>query len=98
MADMVIQFNATAGSVTSTGPTLDATQEQRYLDWAWEAYPQYEADGETLKPKTDATIADSIRDHHRALWRGIVAQVKRKDELDAAQAAKDGISDMPDIY
>ena len=97
MANMVIQFNATAGTVTSNGPELTAGEEQRYLDWVWEAYPQYEADGVTLKAKTNANVANAIRDHHRGLWRGIVAQVVRRDEIVAEAAAKAGVSGLPDI-
>lgn len=95
MANYAIQFVATAGTVSSTGPTLDASQEQKFLDWVWDAYPQYEADGETPKAKTNANIADSIRDMHAAIWRGIVNNVKRHDEIAAAQAAKDGVTELP---
>lgn len=97
MANMVLTFTATAGTVTSNGPALSAGEEQAYLDFVWDAYPQYEVDGETLKTKNNANLADAVRDHHRALWRGIKAQIKRSREITASEAAVAGVPDLPDI-
>ena len=94
MANMTISFIATAGTVASTGPTLDAAQETRYSDWVWKTFPQLNPDG-TTKPKNNPNIAQAIRDHHAQLWRGIVEAVKQDERITAYEAALATVVELP---
>ena len=94
MANMTISFIATAGTVNSAGPTLDASQESRYIDWVWKAFPQLNANG-TTKPKNNANIADAIRDHHVQIWRDIVGAVKQSERVIAYESALATVVELP---
>jgi len=94
MANMTISFIATAGTVASTGPTLNASQETRYSDWAWKTFPQLNPDGST-KPKNNSNIALAIKDHHAQLWQGIVDAVKQDERITAYEAALATVVELP---
>ena len=94
MADFIQTLITTAGTVTTTKTLSDANM-LRFTDWAWVAYPQFEPDGETPKPKNNANVALSVADYHEGIWKGTKANVLRQERLDAAKAASDAVLDLP---
>ena len=96
MAEFTQELVTTAGTVTTTRDLSNANM-LRFTDWVWVAYPQYEVDEVTLKPKTNANLADSVRDYHEAIWQGTKANVLRQERLDAAKTASDGVPDLPAV-
>jgi hypothetical protein len=97
MAKLFFGAEAVTGTVTQDGPTLSDPNMDRFLDWVWYAYPQFQPDGVTPKPKTNANVADAIRDWGLGLWRGTKANVLRWERDEAAQAARDAIGDLEGI-
>lgn len=82
-----------AGTVTLTTPELGAAKMARLTDWIWDAYPQYEEDGVTLKPKNNPNVADAIRDWMRGNWQGTKNNVVRAEKAVAASTASDAVVD-----
>ena len=96
MADYIQTVVTTAGTVTTTTSVND-TNMTRFTDWAFAVYPQFEADGTTLKPKNNANVADAVRDHHESTWRGVKDNVIRHERHDVAKTAIDGVPPIDDI-
>lgn len=94
MANLFFGAVTSSGTVQKDGPTISDADMTRFTDWVWGAYPQFEPDGTTLKPKTDANIAQSVKDWGDALWRGTKANVLRHERLEAARTASDAIDDL----
>lgn len=94
MANFTWTVVTSNGTISQDGPTISDTNMQRFLDFVWEVYPQYEADGETRKAKTNANLAASVRDWMTAQWNGTKAAVLQFEKAEAAKAAREGISDL----
>ena len=87
------------GTVTQDGPTISDAQMDRFLDWVWYAYPQFDLDvedGETPipLPRNNANTAKAVRDWADAQWRGTKANVLRHERNEVAEAARDAILDI----
>jgi len=94
MADIKWTVTTSAGVVENSSPTLSDANMTRFIDWAWYAYPQFQADGTTPKPRNLANEAAAVREWMEAQWQGTKANVIRWEENEAAQAARDAIADL----
>ena len=94
MAEFTQILVTSVGTATTT-KTLNDANMARFTDWAWGAYPQFEPDGTTLKPKNNANVAAAVADYHEGIWQGTKANVLRQERQDAAKAASDAVPDLP---
>lgn len=95
MAQLSWSIQTSAGTTTFNGPTISDANMDRFLDWVWDAYPQYvdpDATPKVLKTKNNANLAAAYRDWAQGQWRGLVDQVKRFEDEPAAKSAKDKIT------
>ncbi len=93
MAKIVFTVETSSGTVNFSGPIISDAKMIRFTDWCWYAFPQLNPDG-SPKPKTNATVANAVKDWARGLWKGTVANVRRHESDKAEQAARDGVSDI----
>ena len=94
MANLTWTVVTAAGTITQDSPTLTDPNMTRFTDWAWVHYPQYEADGVTLKTKNNTNLAAAVRDWMTSQWNGTKANVLRYEQVAAAQAASDAVTDI----
>ena len=94
MAEFIQSIVSTVGTVTTTKTINDANM-LRFTNWVWSAYPQFEADGKTLKAKTNGNVGDAIADYHEKIWQGTKANVLRYERELAAKTAADEVPDLP---
>ncbi len=79
-----------AGTVTQDF-VLSTPDMIRFTDWAWVTYPQYEPDGVTLKPKSNANVGDAVKDWMTGLANGTAANVENHERNAVAQIARAGV-------
>ena len=87
MVNFTLSYIADAGTVTQDSKIYSEANGQRFLDWIWVAYPQYEADGVTLKPRTQANEVQAFRDFADGFYAGTKANVLREEDRVLKEAA-----------
>ena len=92
MADYTQILTTSAGTVTTVKNLSDAGMT-RFTNWAWDAYPQLDADG-TRKPKTNGNVADAVSASQESTWMGLKTNVIHQEQKDAAKAAVDGVPEL----
>jgi hypothetical protein len=93
MVDLTLTLVATGGTIDHT-KTGSAQTEQRYLDWIWYAYPQFEVDGVTPKPDTPANRAAAWREWATVTLDSTWTNVKRWEQIEAAREAAGNVGDL----
>jgi hypothetical protein len=97
MAKLSWGIDANIGTRTWNGPEVTDLNMDRFLDWVWEAYPQWvdpDDESQGLKPKNNANLAASFDDFAQTQWQGVKDNVKNWERNVAAQAAKDAVTDI----
>lgn len=85
-AQFEITFTLGANSVTQTSASYSDANGQRFSDWIWAAYPQFDVDGNPL-PDTAGNRAQSFRDWADAIFAGTKSNVLRWEQQEAASTA-----------
>ncbi len=91
MAKLFFGVMTGAGTVTHDTPELSTVDMDRFADYVWSAYPQFEDDGTTPKARTNANLADAFRGWASALWSGTQANILRHERSKAERAARAGM-------
>ena len=94
MAKLTWTIETAAGTVSKDGPVIADEDMDRFLDWIWVAYPQFEIDGVTPKPRNSANDAAAFRDWADFQWAFNKERVLNHEQNAAAQIARDAISDF----
>lgn len=94
MAKLTWTITTSAGSVSQDGPVISEANMTRFRDWLWAWYPQYEADGETLKTRNAANEAQAFRDWADAQWEAAKNKVLHWERQAAEQTARDAVTDI----
>jgi len=95
MANLSWGITANIGDRTWNGPDISDINMDRFLDWIWDAYPQWvDPDDETQGklPKNNANLAAAYDDFAQAQWRGVKANVLNYEQMVASAAATDPIT------
>ena len=93
-ANFTWEVTTAAGTVSQDSPTISDANMDRFLDYVWVVYPQYEADGVTLKPKTNGNLAASVRDWMSFQWQDTKRTVIQWEKSRDAQVAIDAVTDI----
>jgi hypothetical protein len=91
MVNFTLSYTTDAGTISQDSKIYSELNGQRFVDWIWVAYPQYEADGETLKPRTQQNEMQAYRDFADGMFAGVKANVLRVEDM----ALKDAVSPPP---
>lgn len=94
MAKIAVALTSAVGNTSHDWPILSDAQMLRFLDYLWDAYPQYEADGTTRKARTNGNLVLCYQAWSSALWEGTKANVLSYEREKAAQAARDDVPDL----
>lgn len=94
MAKIALALTSAIGNTTHDWPTLSDSQMTRFLDYIWDAYPQFEADGTTRKTRNNANLALAYRAWSTAMWEGAKANVLSYEREKAAKTARDAVGDL----
>lgn len=93
MATLNWNITNAAGSVDFASPDISEANMDRFIAWVLYAYPQLDENGDPL-PVTNAVKAQAFRDFAQGQWKGVVANVKRWEAQEAAQAAAEAVTDI----
>ena len=88
MAKFTWIIETAAGSVSQDSPTLSEANIARALDYFWALY------AEQGDARTPANEAKAFRAWVQAQFRGLKADVIKRERVEAAKAAKDAIQDI----
>ncbi len=98
MSKLFFGVVTSAGTVTHDTPELSNADADRFADYVWSAYPQFENDGTTPKARTNANLADAFRAWASAfrawasaLWAGTQANILGYERVEAERVARAGI-------
>ena len=91
MVKFTLSYITDAGTISQDSKIYSEANGQRFVDWIWVAYPQYEVDGITLKPRTQANEVQAYRDFADGMFAGVKANVLREEE----RALKDAATPPP---
>lgn len=94
MAKLTFSITSAIGNLSVDSPTLTDPQMQRFLDFIWDAYPQFTADGITRKTKNNANLAQCYREWAAGLWEGTKANVMSYERTKASVAASAAVTDI----
>lgn len=94
MANITWKVTTSAGAVEKSSPELSDTNMTRFIDWVWEHYPQYQADGETLKTRNLANEAAAVNDWIDREWNKTKNTVLRWERKKAEQVASESVTDL----
>lgn len=88
-----LSFTLGANTITQTSHVYADAAGQRFSDYIWAKYPQYDVDGNPL-PDTNANRVKAFRDFADGYFQAIKNDVIRYEKERDAQAARDAVSDL----
>ena len=96
-ANFTWEVSTAAGTVSQDSPTISDAQMDRFLDWAWANFPQYDVtdpDNPVLKTRTNATTADAVREWMGTQWEATKRSVVSYERRQAADTAQSGVAEL----
>jgi hypothetical protein len=87
MVNFDLSYTTDAGAISQPSKIYSEPNGQRVVDWIWVTFRQYEADGVTLKPRTQANEVQSFRDFADDFYADTKRKVLRSEEIEAAETA-----------
>ena len=94
MVNFDLSYTTDAGVITQPSNTYSEANGQRFVDWIWDVYPQYEVDGVTLKPRTQANEVQAYRDFADDFYKNTKDKVVYHEQR---VAARDAAGNVPPL-
>lgn len=96
MAHFTISYTSDAGTTEHDSKTYSEANGDRFIDWLWAAYPQYEVepdeDGNPIPlPDTPGNRAKAFREWADTVYADLKAKVVNHEKHHAAQDAANAV-------
>ena len=94
MANLTFAITTSSGTASYDSPNITDENMQRFVDWVWKYFPQYDVDEITVLPRTPATEAAAFRQWAARQYEKTKERVLREEREEASRSAVAAIPDF----